>query len=72
MNNVIEGEGQTPITALVNEAGGTINANASGVFLVNATNIVNEGLMEATAGGTLETDTVINNEGETSSQRHRR
>ena len=63
LNNVIEGEGQTSVTLLVNQSGGTINANASGVLLVNPTSMVNEGLMEATAGGTLQTNAVINNEG---------
>jgi hypothetical protein len=63
LNNVIEGEGQTSVNLLVNQGGGTIDANASGVLLVNPTSMVNEGLMEATAGGTLQTNTVINNVG---------
>ena len=62
VNNLIQGEGQTPITELINES--TVNANMSGTLAIDATTIVNENLLEATAG-TLQFSTTVNNAGGT-------
>ena len=62
VNNTIQGEGQLPIATLVNQAARTINGNQSGVLLVNATHVTNQGLIEATGAGTLETNTAVNNQ----------
>jgi len=68
VGNTIQGRGQigNDGLTLVNQAGGTINANdAAGPLLVNAASVTNQGLMEATGGGTLQTNTGINNTGGT-------
>ena len=78
VNNTIQGEGnigQGTAMTLLNQPGGTINANSTGGPLVNTLQIqlagsggnpgiVNQSLMEATNSGTLElTATTINNAG---------
>ncbi len=57
VNNKIQGAGQIGYNglAVVNGAGGTINANLSGSGLyVNPSSLTNQGLLEATSGGILE------------------
>jgi len=52
--------------SIVNEAGGTINANSSGqtLFLDSSGSVTNNGLIEATSGGNLELlSTTVNNAG---------
>jgi hypothetical protein len=69
VNNVISGAGQiaTNQMVLVNETGGTINANQSTQIILNTPSIVtNQGLMEATStGGLLIQNTTVNNAGGT-------
>jgi len=51
--------------ALVNQAGGTINANASGYSLIlnGGGLITNAGLLEATNGGVLQIQDTVANQG---------
>ena len=71
VNNTIQGEGIIGFNGLtlVNEAGGTINANSTGGSLINtltieSAHVTNQGLMEATNNGVLNIDAVtINNQG---------
>ena len=71
VNNTIQGEGIIGFNGLtlVNEAGGTIDANSTGGSLINtltieSAQVTNQGLMEATNNGTLFIDAVtINNQG---------
>jgi hypothetical protein len=63
-NNMIQGFGQIGNNGLafVNQASGIVNANAAGqTLLLNAALVTNQGLMEATNGGALETNTTVNN-----------
>ena len=57
VNNTIEGAGYIGLglMSLDNQAGGTINANQSAAMALvpNASGATNEGLIEATSGGTL-------------------
>jgi len=64
VNNTISGVGQIgnanlPVTS---QSSGVVNATGN-ALLVNATQFVNQGLLEATAGGTLQANTLINNTG---------
>jgi YVTN family beta-propeller protein len=64
INNTIEGSGQVGNNGLVvtNGAAGIVNANnPSNGMLFNAAGAVNQGLIEAQAGGTLLIDVLINN-----------
>jgi YVTN family beta-propeller protein len=68
VNNTIQGAGYIGVNGLtvVNQAGGTINANAAstvGPLVVNPSSLTNQGLLEATAGGTLQIETGCNNAG---------
>jgi hypothetical protein len=73
VNNTIQGEGIIGFNGLtlVNEAGGTINANSMGgsqitTLTIESASITNQGLIEATNSGTLLIDAVtINNQGGT-------
>ncbi|MGH9703548.1 MAG: beta strand repeat-containing protein, partial [Candidatus Acidiferrales bacterium] len=60
VNNLIQGTGQIGNNglALVNLAGGTINANAATPLTVNANPLTNAGLLEATTSGTLQLNAV--------------
>ena len=66
-NNTIQGAGTIGNggLAFINQASGTVNANASGQTLtLNGSGaFTNTGLLEATNGGTLQISTVINNAG---------
>jgi hypothetical protein len=67
VNNTIQGYGvigENGLT-LVNQAGGTINANAPGYSLVlnGGGLITNSGLLEATNGGVLQIENVVANQG---------
>jgi hypothetical protein len=66
-NNVIQGFGiiGNGTLALVNQSGGTIDANVSGGGLaLNGTgNVTNAGLLEATNSGTLAIQNLVNNTG---------
>ena len=72
VNNTIQGSGiiGNGGLSLLNEAGGTINANSSGqTLLLNGGPITNAGLLEASSGGTLQIAGVtVNNSG---GQHHR-
>jgi YVTN family beta-propeller protein len=64
LNNTLSGSGQIGNNGLtfINQTAGVVNANSSGnVLLVNAGGVVNQGLFEALAGGTLQTDVTVNN-----------
>jgi uncharacterized repeat protein (TIGR01451 family) len=65
VNNLIQGQGQIGVNgmALVNQAGGTINANAAGALLINASTVTNQHLLEATGGGTLQINTTVSSPG---------
>jgi fibronectin-binding autotransporter adhesin len=68
VNNTIQGSGTIGNggLTLLNDAGGTINANAPGqtLFLDGSGGVTNKGLLTATLGGTLEIlSTTINNFG---------
>ena len=69
VDNTISGAGQIGIgdgnLTLVNEAHGTINANISGGTLTLDTGhtITNDGLLEATNGGTLQIDDAVSGSG---------
>jgi YVTN family beta-propeller protein len=68
VNNTIQGAGEIGVNGLtvVNQAGGAINANAAstiGPLVVNPASITNQGLLEATAGGTLQIETTCNDAG---------
>ena len=67
VDNTIQGLGQIGNNglALVNQAAGTVNANAAGTLVLNTSAITNAGLIEATAGGTLQTSQTISNAGGT-------
>ena len=68
VNNMIQGVGQIGNNGLifVNQAAGIVNANVSAAaLLLNATSITNQGLLEATNGGILQTTTTINNQNAT-------
>jgi YVTN family beta-propeller protein len=64
VNNTIAGVGQigNGSLAVTNEANGKVEATGS-ALLINATQFTNQGLLEAAANGTLETDTLIVNAG---------
>jgi len=64
VNNTISGVGQVGNgnLAVTNEANGKVEATGS-ALLINATQFTNQGLLEATANGTLETATLIVNAG---------
>ena len=65
VNNLIQGQGQIGNNgmALINQAGGTINANAAGPLLINASTVTNQHLLEATGGGTLQINTTVSSPG---------
>jgi YVTN family beta-propeller protein len=66
VDNVVQGVGVIGWNGLnlVNQAGGVINANsAAGGLTVNASNITNQGLLEATGGGTLGLQNTYSNAG---------
>src|SRR5208337_71778 len=71
VNNKIQGEGviYNGSSTIINEVGGTINANSTGGALISGLeidygNITNQGLLEATNSGTLILfDNIINNSG---------
>ena len=68
VNNMIQGVGQIGNNGLifVNQPAGTVNANVSAAaLLLNAASITNQGLLEATNGGVLQTTTTINNQNAT-------
>jgi hypothetical protein len=65
-NNTIQGGGTLGNGSLtfINQAAGTVNANVSGQTLTMNGPVTNQGLLEATAGGTLEiSSTTVNNSG---------
>src|ERR1700722_12750126 len=64
VNNTISGIGQVGNgnLAVTNEANGKVEATGS-TLVINATQFTNQGLLEATANGTLQTDTLIVNAG---------
>ena len=64
VNNTISGVGQVGngTIAFTNQAAGVVNATGN-ALLINATQVINQGLLEATANGTLQTNTLINNAG---------
>src|SRR6202167_2784899 len=67
-NNTIQGVGQIGNNglALVNQAGGIIDANVAGTaLLLNSNGVTNLGLLEATNGGVLQTSTSVNNQNAT-------
>ncbi|MGO9127974.1 MAG: beta strand repeat-containing protein, partial [Terriglobales bacterium] len=68
VNNILQGTGIIGYNGLtvVNQEGGVINANAAstiGPLLINTTSLTNQGLLEATAGGTLQLENTYNNAG---------
>jgi len=67
VDNTLQGTGVIGWNGLivVNQAGGIINANtpSTGTLLVNTTSTTNQGLLEATAGGTLGLQNSFNNSG---------
>ena len=67
VNNLIEGAGQIGNNGLVftNQAAGVVNANDSTgkTLLINANNVLNQGLIEATGKGVLEINVAIANQG---------
>jgi len=69
VNNTIQGTGTIGYNGLlvVNQAGGIINANAPSSsnpsLLLNPSAFTNQGLLEATATGTLQLEATINNAG---------
>ncbi len=69
VNNTLQGFGVIGWNGLLltNQAGGTINANTNnnGMLLLNPSSMTNQGLLEATAGGTLQLETTTNNTGGT-------
>ncbi len=69
VNNVLQGTGVIGWNGLnvLNQAGGIINANtpSTGTLLLNASNTTNQGLLEATGGGTLQLENTYNNLGGT-------
>src|SRR5579863_8731997 len=69
-NNTLQGVGIIGWDGLivVNQAGATINANApssAGALLVNTASLTNQGLLEATSGGTLDLQNTFLNAGGT-------
>ncbi|MGH9747651.1 MAG: Ig-like domain-containing protein [Candidatus Acidiferrales bacterium] len=63
-NNKIQGVGQIGNNGMVfiNQAPGIVNANvAGGALLLNPNGVTNQGLLEATNGGILQTSTAVNN-----------
>jgi YVTN family beta-propeller protein/adhesin HecA-like repeat protein len=67
-NNTLQGVGVIGWNGMlvVNQAGGTINANApssAGALLVNTASLTNQGLVEATGGGTLQLENTYFNSG---------
>jgi len=67
-NNIVQGFGQIGNNglALVNQASGIIDANVAGaVLLLNSAGVTNQGLLEATNGGVLQTSTSVNNQNAT-------
>jgi fibronectin-binding autotransporter adhesin len=65
-NNVIQGGGTIGNGTLtfVNQAAGIVDANVSGQTLTMNSPVTNQGILEATAGGTLEiSSTTVNNSG---------
>ncbi len=67
VNNLIQGSGQIGNNglALTNRAAGVINANAARALLINSNTVLNQGALEATAGGTLQFQTSVVNQGTT-------
>ena len=67
VDNIIQGAGQIGNNGLVltNQAVGIINANSTKPLLINSNSVTNQGLMEATAGGTLQINTTVVNAGAT-------
>ncbi len=67
VNNLIQGQGQIGNNglALINQAGGTINANVAGPLILNSSAITNQSLLEATGGGTLQISTTVSSPGGT-------
>jgi len=69
VNNTLQGFGVIGWNGLLvtNQAGGIINANTTnnGTLLLNPSSMTNQGLLEATAGGTLQLETTTNNAGGT-------
>jgi YVTN family beta-propeller protein len=67
VNNTLQGTGIIGWNGLnvVNQASGIINANmpSTGTLLVNTSSTTNQGLLEATAGGTLGLQNIVNNLG---------
>ena len=64
-NNTIQGVGQIGNNGLtfVNQAAGIVGANVPGaVLLLNSAILTNQGLLEATNGGVLQTNTTINSQ----------
>ncbi len=68
VDNTIQGQGEIGNNGLVlvNQAAGTINANAAGTLTLDSPSITNQHLMEATSGGTLAINaTTVNNNAST-------
>ncbi len=65
VNNKIVGAGQVGNNGLtfINQPAGLVNANSSSALLFNAAGAVNQGLIEATSGGTLQVADTLNNTG---------
>jgi YVTN family beta-propeller protein len=64
VNNTIEGVGQIGNNGLsfTNRSAGVVTANTpSATLLLNASNVINQGLLEAQAGGLLLIDVTVNN-----------
>ncbi|MGB9336226.1 MAG: Ig-like domain repeat protein [Candidatus Acidiferrales bacterium] len=66
VNNLIQGAGQIGNNGLIftNQAAGVINANDpnSNALLINAVNVTNQGLMEATGAGVLQFNVAVSNQ----------
>ncbi len=66
VNNLIQGAGQIGNNGLIltNQVGGVINANDpnGNALLINASNVTNQGLMEATATGVLQFNVAVSNQ----------
>jgi YVTN family beta-propeller protein len=66
VDNTVQGPGVIGWNGLilVNQAGGVINANSTaGALLINSSGITNQGLLEATGGGTLNLENTYSNAG---------
>ena len=64
VDNTIQGQGEIGNNGLllVNQAAGTVNANAAGTLTLDSPSVTNQHLMEATSGGTLAVNgTTVNN-----------